>query len=143
MVSLSTKDLSFLEQNHSAAMITIAKSGVPKVARVGVAVVGEQLWSSGTQDRARTKRLRRDPRCSVFVWDTGFSWLAMETLVTILEGPDVPDQSVRLFRTMMGRPTGPLIWNGEELEEGPFRQTMVEEGRLIYQFEVLRSYGLS
>jgi len=124
-------------------MITIAKSGVPKVARVGVAVVSEQLWSSGTQDRARTKRLRRDPRCSVFVWDTGFSWLAMETLVTILEGPDLPDQSVRLFRTMMGRPTGPLIWNGEELEEGPFRQAMVEEGRLIYQFEVLRSYGLS
>ena len=143
MVSLSTKDLSFLEQNHSAAMITIAKSGVPKIARVGVAVVSGQLWSSGTQDRARTKRLRRDPRCSVFVWDTGFSWLALETLVTILEGPDVPDQSVRLFRTMMGRQTGPLIWNGEELEEGPFRQAMVEEGRLIYQFEVLRSYGLS
>ena len=139
---LSPKDLEFLEQNHSAAMITIGSASVPKVVRVGVAVVDGRLWSSGTRDRARTKRLRRDPRCTLFVWDKGFSWLALETSVIILDGPDVPEQSVRLFRIMAGRPAGPLSWNGEELGEDRFRQAMVDEGRLIYEFDVLRSYGL-
>jgi Pyridoxamine 5'-phosphate oxidase len=141
-VALSATDLAFLAQNHSAAMITIASNGVPKVARVGVGMVSEQLWSSGTRDRARTKRLRRDPRCTLFLWDKGFSWLALETRVTLLEGPDAVENNVVFFRTLMGRPSGPITWYGEELDEDRFRQAMVDEGRLIYQFEVVRSYGL-
>jgi len=81
----------FLERNHSAAMITIARSGFPRPVRVGVALVDGKLWSSGVQGRVRTPRLRRDPRCSVFVFEQGgYAWLALETTVSILEGPDAP-----------------------------------------------------
>ena len=139
---LSQNDLAFLQHNHSAAMITVTPSGVAKAARVGVVVVDGRLWSSGTEDRARTARLRRDPRCTLFVFDAAFAYLTLETTVEILDGTEVAGQSVRMFRAMQGRESGPLSWFGGELSEEEFRARMVEERRIIYQFEVHRSYGL-
>jgi uncharacterized pyridoxamine 5'-phosphate oxidase family protein len=140
--ALSDDDLDFLKDHHSAAMITIGSGGVPKAARVGVALVDGRLWSSGTQDRVRTKRLRGDPRCTLFVHDPGFAWLALETTVTILDGPDAPEQNLRLFRVMQSKPEGPLSWFGGELDEAAFLAQMVEEQRLIYEFDAQRAYGL-
>ncbi|MEA2704047.1 MAG: hypothetical protein QOD63_1992 [Actinomycetota bacterium] len=140
-MGLSDHDVAFLKDSHSAAMITVTADGVAKVARVAVALVDGRLWSSGSQDRVRTKRLRRDPRCTLFVHDPSFAWLGLETTVKILDGPDAPELSVRLFREMQGRPSGPLGWFGGELEEEDFIRTMVDERRLIYEFEVHRSYG--
>jgi hypothetical protein len=141
-MTLSERDQAFLEKNRSAAMITVARDGVAKAARVGVALVDGNLWSSGTRPRVRTRRLRRDPRCTLFVFDNTFGWLALETTVTILDGPDAPDRNLRLFRVMQGKPTGSLNWFGSDLEEAAFLQTMVDEERLIYQFEVQRADGL-
>ena len=141
-MSLSETELGYLADHHSAAMITVGADGAPKVARVGVAVVDGKLWSSGTRDRMRTKRLRRDPRCTLFVFESGFSWRALETTVTILDGSNVPELSLRLFRVMQDRPTGPLSWFDGELDDDAFRTAMVEEGRLIYEFDVHRIYGL-
>ncbi|MGH9287392.1 MAG: pyridoxamine 5'-phosphate oxidase family protein, partial [Acidimicrobiales bacterium] len=129
-MSLSEPDLEFLTNNHSAAMITVGRDGTPKAARVGVALVGGKLWSSGTADRVRTRRLRRDPRCTLFVYDSGFAWLALETSVTILDGSDAAERSLRLFRVMQDQPTGPLSWFGGELAEDEFLRAMVDEGRL-------------
>ncbi len=142
-MALTNRDLAFLEDHHAAAMITVSRDGVARLARVGVALVDGQLWSSSTRERVRTKRLRRDPRCTLFVFDPGFAWLALETVVTLLEGPDAPSQNLRLFRQMQGKPQGPLRWFDREMGEPEFLQAMVDEGRLLYQFEVQRSYGLS
>ena len=141
-MSLSQEEVSFLDHQHSAAMITIGQSGLPKPVRVGIALVDGKLWSSGTQDRIRTRRLRRDPRCTLFVFDQGFGWLALETTVTILEGPEAAMQNLRLFRVMQNRPSGPLTWFGTELDEDTFLQVMAEEHRLVYEFDVKHSYGL-
>jgi len=140
--ALSPGDLAFLEANHSAAMITVGSDGRPKVARVGVALVDGRLWSSGTLARRRTDRLRADPRCTLYVHDDQFSWIALEADVTILDGADAPAANLRLFRLMQGRPTGPLSWFGGELDEEAFLQTMRDEGRLIYDFAVTKAYGL-
>jgi hypothetical protein len=140
-MNLSESDLEYLAANRSAAMITVSASGVAKAARVGVALVDGKLWSSGTQERARTRRLRRDPRCTLYVFDARFGYLTLETTVTILEGPDVPDLSLRLFRRMQGRETGPLSWFGGELDEEAFREAMIEERRVIYEFAINRAYG--
>ena len=99
----------FLENHHSAAMTTLRADGAPHVARVGVALVDGKMWSSGTQARIRTKHLRRDPRSTLFVFDTEFRWLALESRVTIFEGPDAPELNLRLFQVMqqgMGVPAG-------------------------------------
>ena len=142
-MALTSAETAFLDSQHSAAMITIGDGGVPKAVRVGVALVDGRLWSSGVQGRVRTRRLRRDPRCTLFVFDSRFSWLTLETSVSILEGPEAPAQNLRLFRVMQGRPSGPLSWFEGELDEAAFLKAMAEEERLIYDFDVHRSYGLS
>lgn len=141
-MSLSQADVDFLGDHHMAAMITTTEEGVAKVARVGVALVDGRLWSSGTADRVRTKRLRRDPKCTLFVFDPGFAWLSLETTVTILDGPDAPQLTLRLFRHMQGNASGPLNWFGRQLTEDEFLEKMVEEGRVVYEFDVHRTYGM-
>ena len=141
-MELSERETAFLADNHSAAMITTGADGYPKPVRVGLALVEGRLWSSGTQERVRTRRLRSDPRCTLFVFDTKYAWLALETTVTIIDGPSVASDNLRLFRQMQGRPTGPLTWFGSELEEAGFLQRMVEEKRVIYEFSPTHSYGL-
>jgi uncharacterized pyridoxamine 5'-phosphate oxidase family protein len=141
-MKLTEPELAFLEKNHSAAMITVASDGLAKVARVGVALVDGKLWSSGTQGRIRTKRVRQDPRCTLYVHDNAFGFLALESTVTILDGPDAPALNLRLFRQMQGKPTGPLSWFGGELDDEDFLAQMKAEQRLIYEFEPHHTYGL-
>jgi uncharacterized pyridoxamine 5'-phosphate oxidase family protein len=141
-MTLSDSDREYLEKNQSAAMITVGSDGRPKVARVGIALVDGKLWSSGTADRARTKRLRRDPRCTLFVFESGWSWLTLETTVRLLEGPDAAELSLGMFRVMQNRPTGDINWFGKEYDEQTFLKLMVDEGRLIYEFDVERTYGM-
>lgn len=145
MADLTTTDAEYLKRIHAAAMITLRADGTPHVVRVGVALVDGKLWSSGTQHRVRTRHVRRDPRATLFVFDQQYGYLAIESTVRILEAPDVPDLSVRLFRTMQaGMPhmeRGTLMWNGREMSVDQFRQTMIDEQRLIYEFEPIRAYG--
>jgi PPOX class probable F420-dependent enzyme len=127
-MNLSEQQLAFLEQNHSAAMITLRPNGTPHVARVGVALVDGKLWSSGTQTRLRTRHVRRDPRATLFVFDPAARYLGIESAVTILDGPDAPEQSVRLFQVMQAnmatRPAaGSLMWFGQERTRGGFSES--------------------
>jgi hypothetical protein len=138
---MAPEDLDLLRVEHSAAMVTVGNDGRPKVARCGVALVDGQLWSSGKQDRVRTRRLRRDPRCTLYVLASSPAWRGLETTVTLLEGPEAPELNLRLFRVMQDRPSGPLWWYGQDLDQTAFLEQMRSEQRLIYQFEVERSYG--
>ena len=141
-MKLTDAELAFLADHHSAAMVTVAPDGIAKVARVGVALVDGKLCSSGTADRIRTKRLRLDPRCTIYVHDNAYAFLALETTVTILDGPDAPALNLVLFRQMQGKPTGPLSWFGGELGDEEFLDQMAGERRLIYEFEPHHTYGL-
>ena len=141
-MNLTDPELEFLAKNHSAAMVTVNADGIAKATRVGVALVDGKLWSSGTADRVRTKRLRRDPRCTLYVHDNMFGFLTLETTVAILDGPHAAEQNLRLFRVMQAKPTGPLSWFGGEYEEDDFLAQMRNEGRLIYEFEPQHAYGL-
>jgi PPOX class probable F420-dependent enzyme len=122
----------FLETNHGAVMVTLKKDGTPHVARIGVGLYNGKLWSSGTQTRVRTKHLRRDPRSTLFVFsDDPYRWLALETRVTILDGPDAPQLNLALYRELAGEP--------DDLRE--YLDAMVAEQRLIYEFAIERAYG--
>lgn len=140
-MKLSDSELDFLAKHNSAAMVTVAPDGIAKVARVGVALMDGKLWSSGTQDRVRTKRLRSDPRCTLYVHDPGFAFLALETTVTILDGPDAAADNLALFRLMQSKPTGPISWFGGEFDDEAFLARMAAEQRLIYEFEPRHTYG--
>lgn len=58
-MGLSADEVSFLDEHHSAAMITVAADGTVKAVRVGVALVDGKLWSSGISGRVRTRRRER------------------------------------------------------------------------------------
>jgi len=135
----------FVDQHSSAAMVTLRADGTPHTARVGVGLVDGKIWSSGTQSRLRTRHLRRDPRSSLFVFDTspGAQWLGLETEVTILDGPDAPELNFRLMREMQkGRaPEGKVVWFGGMISEEEFLAQMREEQRLVYEFHPKRAYG--
>ena len=135
----------FIDQNSSAAMVTLRADGTPHTARVGVGVVDGKLWCSGTQSRLRTGHLRRDPRSSLFVFATSADpkWLGLETEVTILDGPDAPELNLRLMRQMQKdrAPEGKVVWFGGMISEEEFLAQMVEEQRLLYEFDVKRAYG--
>jgi PPOX class probable F420-dependent enzyme len=135
----------YLDKQHSAAMTTLGKDGSPHAVRVGVALVDDKIWSSGTQARARTKHLRRDPRSTLFVFDSEWRWLTLECRVTILDGPEAAELNLRLFQVMqqgMDVPAGQINWYGRTLSHEEFLKTMVQEQRLIYEFDVVRMYGM-
>jgi PPOX class probable F420-dependent enzyme len=123
----------FLGRHHAAAVATIKPDGAPHVARVGVGLVGDVLWSSGTRTRVRTAHLRRDPRATLFVFDprSPSSWMGIESHVRILEGPDAPELNLELYRLLAGEP--------DDVQE--YLDAMVREERLIYEFTIDRTYG--
>ena len=55
---------------------------------------------------------------------------------------ETPADTVRFFRLLQAKPEGPLSWFGGELAEDAFLQTMIDEGRILYDFDVHRVYGL-
>jgi PPOX class probable F420-dependent enzyme len=114
-------------------MATLRADGTPHLVRVGVGLVDGKLWSSGTKTRVRTRHLRHDPRATLFVLDPkdAWHWLALETTVTIHDGPDAVDRNLALYRVLAGEP--------DDLDE--YRRAMVDEQRLIYEFEINRAYG--
>lgn len=138
---LSAAETQFLAKHRHAAMITVAKDGTPKVARVAIGVVDGRLWSSGTRDRLRTRRLRRDPRCSFYVQGSFPFWLTAAGRIRIIDGPEAPEANLRLTRVMLRRPEGPVTWFGQEMDEQPFLQAMVEQQRLVYELVADKVYG--
>ena len=124
----------FLEENHDAVMTTVKKDGAPHVARIGLGLVDGKLWSSGTQTRVRTKHVRRDPRAALMVLDssTRYRWLGLECRVNILDGDDAPQLNLKLYRTLAGEP--------DDVDE--YLDAMVKEQRLIYEFEIVKAYGM-
>jgi PPOX class probable F420-dependent enzyme len=147
-MQLTDKDRAFLERTRAAAMITVRPDGTPHAVRVAIGLVDGKLWSSGVQGRLRTRHLRRDPRCTLFVFESGYGYLTLETTVTILDGPEAPEQNLRLFRAMQaqmspGPAPGNVIWMGKEQTAEEFVRTMAAEQQLIYQFEITRAYGMT
>lgn len=141
-MELTAEQSAFLAANRTAAMITIGKDGRPKPIRIAYQVVDGRIWSSGTDSRVRTKRLREDPRCTLFVWEPQYHFLVLETTVTILDGSEAPDLNLRYFRQLLGTPEGPITWSGAVYQDDEaFRAKMVEQGRLIYEFAPLSAYG--
>lgn len=138
---LSADQFEFVAAHHAAAMITVADSGLPKPVRIAYAVVDGRIWSSGTQSRVRTRRLRTDPRATLFIWDPVFDFLSVHATVTILDGPDAPELNLRYFRTLQGRPEGPINWMGAERSESEFLEMMVADERLIYEFAPDTAFG--
>ena len=120
---LSQRQRAFLEANHSAIMATVDDRGRPHAVPVLCALVGGELWSSGTDRRVRTRYLAARPFASLTVLGQGFGgeWLTVSGPVETRRDRRVED-NLRLYRAATGR-------DPDDLEE--YRAAMVAERRLV------------
>lgn len=141
----------FLRVAHAAAMLTVRPDGTPHAARVALGLVDDRLLSSVLPNALRHSHIRRDPRASLFVFDpmdpsNARRWLALETTVTVHVGLDAPELNLGLRKVLQrsldpAPPPGMISWAGEVMTEDAFLDAVREEGRMIYEFAVLRAYG--
>jgi PPOX class probable F420-dependent enzyme len=129
---LSQRHRAFLEANHSAIMATVDDHGRPHAVPVLCALVGGQLWSSGTERRVRTRYLAARPFASLTVLGQGFGgeWLTVSGPVETRRDHRVED-NLRLYRAATGR-------DPDDLDE--YRAAMVAERRLVYVLTPERVY---
>jgi hypothetical protein len=139
----------FVEEHPDAAMITLRRDGSAHMARIEVGVVDGRIWSSGGPELVRTRNLKRDPRCSLFVFVAHPEWVGLETKVSLLEGPEDAQMHVELMRARHGdaAPEGMVLGHDDELgrdrlySEEEYLSHIERDGRLIYEFEIERAYG--
>jgi hypothetical protein len=119
---------------------TTARRSWPRCAPTACRTSRGSEWGSGREaleqwhaGRLGTKHLRRDPRCTLFEFSdrNRQEWLGLETTVTIVDGPDAPELNLRLYRVLAVEP--------DDVDE--YLRAMVDEQRLIYEFEVGHTYG--
>lgn len=139
----------FVQDNPDAAMITHRPDGTSHMARIELGLVDGRLWGTGSAKLVRTRNLRRDPRSSLFVIGPYPRWAGLETTVTILEGPEAGPLLASLMRARHpGKaPAAAVFAHDDELggdrvySEQEYTERVIADGRLIFDFTILRAYG--
>lgn len=143
---LTEADRRFIAAHPHAAMVTVGADGRPKAVKMEAAVVDGRLESASHADKVRTRRLRRDPRCTLYFADGGYRWLSLETNVEIVSGPDAPPRLLRYFRVRDHKPSEPLDYHSDRshftaLDDDAFLKVMAEEDAVLYHFTITKTYG--
>ncbi|MFB7596716.1 TIGR03618 family F420-dependent PPOX class oxidoreductase [Streptomyces sp. NPDC056160] len=132
--------LALLAEGHAGVLVTLRRDGRPQLSNVSHAYDpdGRVLRVSVTDDRAKTRNLRRDPRASYHVTS------ADRRAYTVAEGTaeltpvaagaydDTVEELIRLYRAVQG----------EHPDWDDFRATMVRDRRLVLRLRVERVYGI-
>ncbi|MGW7041986.1 TIGR03618 family F420-dependent PPOX class oxidoreductase [Streptomyces avermitilis] len=142
MTQDATQDalLKLLFDHHAGVLVTLKRDGRPQLSNVGHAYYPDErtLRVSVTDDRAKTRNLRRDPRASYHV--TGPDRRAYTVVEGVAElspvARDPHDETVeeliRLYRDVLG----------EHPDWDDFRAAMVRDRRLVLRLRVERAYGI-
>ncbi len=126
---------------RTGVLTTIKRDGRPQlsVVRHAYDTSTAMLSVSVTDDRAKTRNLRRDPRASYLVMG-GTAWqyvvaegTALLGEVTTDPGDAAADDLVDLYRTLVGE--------HEDWDE--YRAAMVQQRRLVLRVRVERVYGMA
>jgi hypothetical protein len=148
-MELDAKATAFINANRDAAMVALRRDGTPHVTRIVAGLVDGKLVSSGTQSRLRTRLLTRDPRCTLFFFETtpgagrAFGgYLSLETTVTIHDGPEGRRRSVEYFKSIFGSTDGKVTYGGKQMTEAEALEALERDGRILYEFNVNKVYGV-
>jgi PPOX class probable F420-dependent enzyme len=126
----------FLAENHHGVLATYRRDGQVQQSPVtaGIDAAGRVIISV-TEDRAKTKNARRDPRVSLCVFNDAFygRWVQMEGTAELVDGPDRIDALVDYYRTLRGE---------EHPDWDEYRAAMERDRRVLLRFEIERASGL-
>jgi PPOX class probable F420-dependent enzyme len=125
----------------TGVLVTLKRDGRPQLSNVSYLYVPESrsVLVSVTDDRAKTRNLRRDPRASFYVTTPDMSGYAVgegEAEVGQVAGhadDEVVDGLVAHYRAV----------NGEHPDWAEFRAAMVTDRRLLVRISLTRAYGWS
>jgi PPOX class probable F420-dependent enzyme len=125
-MDLST-GLDWAAQHKNAVLITIRADGRPQSSDIVYAYDDGAFLISITEDRAKTKNMRRDPRVVLHITDVAaWSYLAFDATaelspVTTELGDAASDLLVKLYELV----------SGEHPDWDEYRQAMVDQRRLV------------
>ncbi|MFI8347112.1 PPOX class F420-dependent oxidoreductase [Streptomyces sp. NPDC085596] len=142
MTQDTTQDalLALLSEGHGGVLVTLKRDGRPQLSNVSHAYdpAGRVIRISVTDDRAKTRNLRRDPRASYYVtsadrWSYTVAEGAAE-LTPVAADPhdETVEELVRLYREVLG----------EHDDWDEYRAAMVRDRRLVVRLRVDRVYGV-
>lgn len=130
--------LAFAAGRRNALLTTLRSDGRPQQSVIFYGADGNRFTISVTDDRAKTRNLRRDPRAALFVpGDDVFTWVGLDghvELSPVAQSPDdaVVDQLVEYYRR----------GNGEHENWDEYRQAMVNDHRLVATFIATSATGI-
>ena len=134
-----TKALAEAAQHRLGVLTTQKRDGRPQLSNITY-VVGEDglIRVSITDDRAKAKNLRRDPRASLYVGrQDGWAYLVLEgtaELTPVAASPDdaTVEELIELYRLVQG----------EHPDWDDYRRAMVADRRLVLRLRAERAYGM-
>jgi PPOX class probable F420-dependent enzyme len=128
-----------LKSRKVGVLATLKRDGRPQMSNVAYHYDAGVIRVSVTDDRAKVKNLRRDPRASLHVASSdGWQWVVAEGIaelspVAVNTDDETVDELIALYRDVAG----------EHPDWAEFRTAMVAEKRLLLRLKVDRTYGTS
>ena len=124
---------------HRGVLVTLKRDGRPQLSNVGYLYNADshEVLMSVTNERAKTRNLRRDPRASIHVTTPDFgAYVVGEgqvqlSAVASASHDEVVDQLVDHYRALQG----------EHQDWAQFRLAMVSEQRLLVRLPLTNVYG--
>jgi PPOX class probable F420-dependent enzyme len=132
--------LTLLSEGHGGVLVTLRRDGRPQLSNVSHAYYPEEriIRVSVTDDRAKTRTLRRAPRASYHVTSADrWAYAVAEgtaELTPVAGDPhdETVEELVRLYRDVQG----------EHPDWDDYRAAMVRDRRLVVRLHVERAYGV-
>lgn len=127
----------FLRKHQRGVLATVKRNGRPQLSNVVYAFDGARVLISTTDDRAKTRNARRDPRVSLHVTDDSFRhYVVVEGDADVTQPAQAPGDAVcrqleEIYRMIAG----------EHPDWDEFRRAMVAERRVVLSFAVEHAYG--
>jgi PPOX class probable F420-dependent enzyme len=130
--------LTLVEAKNAGVLVTLKRDGRPQLSNISYAFADGVVRISVTDDRAKTKNLRRDPRASLYVVrDDFWSYAIVEgdaELSPVAADPNdaTVEELVELYRAVQG----------DHPDWDDYRAAMVRDRRLVVRLPVGRVYGM-
>ncbi len=131
--------LDFVAHQHWGVLATIKSDGRPQLSNVGYAFDTDAgvVRVSVTDDRAKTRNLRRDPRVTLHVASKDFwTWVAVEGTAELTPVAASPDDATVEELITYYRGTA-----GEHPDWDEYRAAMIAERRLVVRLRPEHTYG--
>ena len=136
-----TREPTLLMQTNKGVLVTLKRDGRPQLSNINYAydAATRTVRISVTDDRAKTRNLRRDPRASLHVASDDFwSYEVVEGTASLSEvttdpHDDAAEELVHLYRDV----------TGEHPDWDEYRQAMIDDRRLVVRLPVEHVYGVT